>query len=85
MLRFKQALQQETGHIEAKHNLQQLTKHYPEDTFFKDSQQLRPNNHVDLEIKHSVKKMTRISIEDLFKPQNSDFANGKLPFILTGM
>lgn len=81
---FQLALEQNTKHIEAAKNLETMKQYYHNDQFYPNAQDLRATNHIDIQIEHKVRKMPRVAVEDLFKPENIDFMSGKRPFILTG-
>jgi tetratricopeptide (TPR) repeat protein len=83
-LRFGMALHVDGTNTDARSNLALLRRLYGRDEFFESTQELRPTNHQDLDIKHRVRNLTRIAIGDLGKEENKDFLSGKLPCIITG-
>jgi hypothetical protein len=83
-LRFHMALNADGTNADALNNLAVLRQLYGRDGFFENTQDLRPTNHQDIDIKHRVRNLTRIGMADLGKKENWEYFSGKQPFILTG-
>ena len=64
-LHFQVAAEKDASHPEAAKNLALMRRHYPGESSYRNAQDLRPTNHMEVRIEHQVRNMTRVAVEDL--------------------